>query len=243
MPRVTREQQIETYTALKLFEAVLNLCFASINRHIPVTEADNLYVFLGLRDALEQCLGIEHIPETPPDNLLPTSIAGLTDEQHMRLSGYFGVIKDYAKKVEAHSARNMLPTEISELLAKAQTVIDGGTISTKVLLEQSDIEPYDYETKTLVINATPVRFEGVQEDYFLWCMFRYRVGVDISWDQIDDEVDDEFGDKAFKQGKQSIYQAMRRVNDEIKAKINTEDDFFTYKSNGFRRNYGPEPED
>ena len=241
MPQTSTEHQQEVYGALNLYEAVLNLCFQVQNRHIPSTEADNLYVHLGMAEALQDCLETiaEALPKPPPEQLLPETISGMTEPEYMTLQGYFGVVKRYAQDVNAHAAT--IRPEVQSFIDDAETVLNGGRLNTSVLLSESTVSDYSYDTKTLTINETPVVFEGIQEDYFLWAMFQQPLNVSVSWDEIIDVITDEFrDDQVFRNGSNSVRQTMHRINRKIKREVQTKDNLFSYKSNGYKRLFGPE---
>jgi hypothetical protein len=241
MPQSPTEHQQEVYGTLNLYEAVLNLCFHVQNRHIPSTEADNLYVHLGLAEALQDCLETiaEALPKSPPEQLLPNSISGMTESEHRKLQGYFGVIKRYAHDINAHAAT--IRPEVQSFIDDAETVLNGGRLQTSVLLSESTVSDYNYDTKTLTINEIPLVFEGIQEDYFLWAMFQQPLNVSVSWDEIIDMVRAEFRDEqVFRNGSVSVRQTMHRINRKIKREIQTKDSLFSYKSNGYKRHFGPE---
>ena len=241
MPQPTPEQRSEAYAALNLYEAVLRMRFAYVNRITAITEIDNLYVHLGLRDALKQQLAsiAPYLKSKPSKKLLPETIAGMTNKQDWNLQTYFGEIKTYAKNIKAHSAT--IDPRVQSIIDDAEVVLNGGRVKREILLAESEVGNYSYETKSLTINQTPITFGGNQEDYFLWVMFKQRLGVSISWDVLYDEINDEFGDtQVFRGGLESMRQAKHRVNRTIKTEAGTKDDLFTYKLRGFKRNFGPE---
>ncbi len=242
MPEAT-EYRAEVYNALKLYEALLKLCFAVTNRRVVSTEADNLYVFLELREALHELLtGIDPLlPDTLPADLLPQSISTMTEQQYLVLQGGFGVIKTYAKTIKAHGSP--ITTEVKRFMTDAEEILRGGSLASDILLSESEVSAYDAGTLSLIINGKRVIFDGAQEGYFVWAMFKQKLNTNTSWDLVYEAVNKEFGDAVvFKNGYESIRQAMNRVNRKIMRDVGTKNRFFTQKRRGFLRHYGPEAE-
>ncbi len=241
MPLVTPKHLSDTYATLKLYSAVVRMRFAFVNRITVITEIDDLYVHYGLRDALnQQLLAIApYLKDKPAKNLLPETIAGMTDKQDWKLQTYFSVIKTYAKKVKAHSAT--IEPRLQGLIDDSEVVLSGGRIKREVLLTESEVGHYSYETKSLTINQIPITFSGNQEDYFLWVMFQQKLRKSVSWDDLLDQIETEFSDsQVFGRGLESMQQTRHRVNRAVKAKIGTKDELIAYKSRGFMRNFGPQ---
>lgn len=237
------EHKAEVYSALKLYEALLNLCFAVANRQVVSTRVDDLYVYLELREAmLELLTSIEPLlPATLPADLLPESISTMTDQQYQVLQGGFGVIKLYAKSIKAHGSP--ITTEVKRFMTDAEEVLRGGSLASDILLAESEVSAYDANTKSLTINGKRVFFDGAQEHYFVWAMFKQSLMVNTSWDVVYDIVIDEFNDEAvFENGYEQIRNTKNRVNRKIMREVGTKDHFFTQKRRGFLRHYGPDAE-
>jgi len=234
--------QRQTYEALKLYEALLNLSFAVRNLHVVSTRADDLYVHRGLKVALQESLEsiIPKLPKQPPEDLIPDSISGINESDYFKLQGYFGVIKSYANTINAHEENDT--SDIQDSLDNAEIVLSGQSLPTHVLLSESAVNDYNHDTKTLTINGIPIVFDGAQEDYFLWAMFQKPLNILVSWDEIPEAVAAEFRDGHVFGSRDSIRQAMHRINQKIQRDIQTKDTLFSYKSNGFKRNFGPASE-
>lgn len=239
MPQAS-EHQSDVYGALNLYEVLMKMCFGVFNRTLLSTEVDNLYVYLGLREALvEQLLIIAPLlPNTPSEEVLPETVSGMTDVQYSALQAGFAPLKGYANQIQAHTAT--ISPEIQSLIRDAEMVLLGKSLPTSVLLSECEVGSYDYETKTILINRKPVVIDGALEDYFSWAMYKHPISTIVSWDVILGKVTEEFGDgQAFKHGADSMRRAMYRVNRKIKTTIGTKDDLFSYKRRGFVRNFGP----
>lgn len=239
MPQAS-EHQSDVYGALNLYEVLMKMCFGVFNRTILSTEVDNLYVHLGLRDALvEQLLIIAPLmPNTPSEEVLPETVSGMTDAQYSALQAGFAPLKGYANKIEAHAAT--ISSEIQSFISDAEMVLLGKSLPASVLLSECEVGSYNYETKTILIAEKSIRIEGALEEYFMWAMFNHPISVNVSWDELLDEVTEEFGDgQAFKHGADSMRQAMHRVNRKIQRVLGTKDKLFEHKRRGFVRNFGP----
>lgn len=218
----------------------MKMCFGVYNKAILSTEVDNLYVHLGMRDALvEQLLIIAPLlPSTPSEEVLPETVSGMTDAQYSALQAGFAPLKGYANKIGAHAAT--ISPEIQSFISDAEMVLRGESLPTSVLLSECEVGSYNYETKTVLINNKPVLIDGTLEEYFLWAMYKHPISTVVSWDELLDEVTEEFGDgQAFKHGADSMRRAMYRVNRKIKTTLGTKDDLFSYKRRGFVRHFGP----
>ena len=241
MSEVASQHKSAVYSALKLYQSLLGICFEVANMRVSVTDADDLYVYLGFRDALHELL-IEIGPQLPkklPNNLLPDSIAGMTKKEYMLLQGGFGVIKPYAKTIQAHGAE--IGADTQQFIDDAEKVRRGESVSGKVLLKECDVKAFDYTTNTLIVNDTPIEFGAAQEDYFLWAMFQHPLNTLVNWDEILDEIKDEYGDsQVFKKGKNSVRQTMHRVNRKIRNTVDTSDNLFSHNKGGYKRHFGPE---
>lgn len=241
MSEISSEHRSAVYGSLKLYESLLGICFEVVNMRVASTVADDLYVYLGLRDTLHDLL-VEIGPQLPkklPNNLLPESISGMTEKEYAILQGGFGVIKTYAKTIKAHGAE--IDADTRQFIDDAEKVRRGESVSGKVLLKECSVQSFNYETNTLVINDTPIEFGAAQEDYFLWAMFQHPLNTSVAWDEILDEITEAFGDsEVFDKGKDSVRQAMHRVNRKIRGVIDTSDNLFSHKSGGYKRHFGPE---
>ena len=237
------QQKADVYTTLKLFEAFLSLCFDVVNMKVLSTEADDLYVYLEMREALVGHLSqIEPLlPRSLPSAMLPETISSMSKAEYRKLQIGFGIVKAYAKAVKAHGSE--VDTEASVFIKHVESLQNGERLKTDVSLAASDISEFTYSTQSVNINGIQVHLAGVLEVYFTWAMFQKAKDVYFSWDEILEDIESEYRDKhAFKNGSHSMNQAMHRVNRTIKATVGTKDLFFTHKSGGFKRNFGPDVE-
>lgn len=241
MPTITPEHQSAVYGTLKLYESLLGICFEAVNMRVASTVADDLYVYMGLKDMLHELL-VEigpFLPKKIPNNVLPDSISDMQKAEYLRLQGGFGPVKTYAKTIKAHGAE--IKTDIQQFIDDAEKIRKGESISGTVLLKECDVQKFNYETNSLLINNTLIEFGAAQEDYFLWAMFRHPLHTSVAWDEILDEIKDEFGDsEVFDNGKNSVRLAMHRINRKIREAIDTSDNLFAHKMGGYKRHFGPE---
>lgn len=240
MPRITEEHRSTTYGTLNLYERLVKLCRAVMDRRVIATEADNLYVYHELRDVLLDLITQinPRLPTKIRRNVLPETISGINEKQYLRLQTGFAPIKVYAKSIRAHESS--IASDIQEYIDLADTVLEGNTIPLKVRLSESSIGNYDVNTQTVTINDHPITFSGDQEHYFIWAMFQQPSNQRISWDVVEEAITVEFNDaQVYKQRQSSMYQAMCRINRQVKKIVGTEDNLFSYKRRGFIRNFGP----
>ena len=101
MTNITLEpgQKEDVYATLVLFQALLSLCFEVVNRTILSATADDLYVYLEMREALDSQLGKIKplLSRKLPRKLLPESISSMSNAEYTRLQSGFGIIKAFAK--------------------------------------------------------------------------------------------------------------------------------------------------
>jgi len=233
-------QKEDVYTTLVLFQAVLSLCFEVMNRNVLSTAADDLYVYLEMRGALDTQLGKIRplLDKKLPRKMLPESISSMSNAEYTRLQSGFGIIKTFAKTAQVHGSE--VDPVVMNFVAQIEDIKNGVKIKTDVSLAASEISGFEYATQSININGAPVHFSGAQEVYFLWAMFKKQCGESFSWDIVLEDIDSKFHEEqAYKNGSQSMKQAMYRINAKIKVEIGTQDLFFTYKHGGFTRNFGP----
>ena len=162
----------------------------------------------------------------------------MSNAEYTRLQSGFGIIKAFAKTAKVHDSE--VDPVVLNFVAQIEYIKNGGKVKTDVSLRASEISGFDYATQSININGTSIHFNSVQEVYFLWAMFRKQCGESLSWDTVLEDIESEFHDEqAYKNGSQSMKQAMYRINAKIKVEIGTQDLFFTHKHGGFTRNFGP----
>lgn len=232
---------------LNLYDSYLKLCFAVLKKHVVSSNVDSFYKQNGYEIMLRELwievsnFSTEHGVSLPSvKEAFPVPVVSLlTEDSYNQIQHVFGVLKDVANSVGG--VLHNMPTDVQKMLDLAKRVQSGDTLDTSVLLSESTITNYDLDRSQFKVNETVVAFRGmVQSDFFNKIMFSFPKNTEVSWEQMNEEISERFGNGDKFSSWDSMRQAMYRANQHIKNTVGTEDNFYTQKKKVITRQFGPD---
>lgn len=245
MPELTAEQKIRINTLLNLYDMYLKLALAVLKRKVVSSDVDDFYKQHGFESMLKEiwldALSI-NIDIPPLEVAFPVTLFSFMDDDvYRRIQINFGLVKDAA--LNLGGVKHQMPEDVANMIALADSVLDGKTLRHGVSLGASNITDYDNDRSQLKINNEPVAFKVMtQSDYFNKIMFSFPKNTEVSWEQLNEQIGERFGAGERFPSSQSLIQCMYRINAHIKNSVGTKDDFYTQKGNVITRHFGPDVE-
>ena len=243
MPEYPEEYRVAMNSLLNLYEKYQNLAFAVLRREVVSTAVDTFFMQHGFKDMLAGFWDTVSTTENDtisaiiPDKLtaFPVQVlSALTSESYDEIQHTYGLLKEVANEIGA--VGKQMPPDVQSMLTLAEAVKSGEQLKTGILLSQSDITEYDTERAELVINNTPISFRDMAQcDYINKAMFQYPVRTPVSWDEINDQIN-RSGDGF--ENRTGFFAAMYRLNNHIKNRIGTNDNFYTRGDGMITRQFG-----
>lgn len=243
MSEYPEEYRVSMNALLNLYERYLNLAFAVMNKTVVSSIVDDFYKQHGFETMLVRLWSeMEAVNKNASIATLPTIeqafpvpvFSLLTDKSFNRIQHTFGEIKNLANNVGG--TQNKMPEDVQIMINLASEVESGKKLETGILLSECEVKEYDTERAEILIADIPVSFRSMAKcDYLNKIMFQYPVRTPVSWDVVNENIalyGDEFRDL------DTFFAAVYRINNHIKNRIKTKDNFYTRKDGMITREYG-----